>query len=256
MFHRLLSWWDADKENLKRPANPELGRSIPDEFRIRFSNIVKILMTVIIPEISLEIDITIKSELARLFKELEEYGVPCMAAKAASIIIFPEESIDVYNKIEKTFESGDQEKIKDAIEGIFHILTLYKIEKIDSFPENLWDCISQQFKWRLISALIPSMNLIIGILKNMPDLLPDPVLENILISLDYLVEETNLASEQSHIESSSRLDYRLIAASLAYSIFGYLTAKGLPIPEVIEKWKIICSSPDEFAEVQNQWIIS
>jgi len=255
IFHRLLNWWDADKENLKRPDNPELGGSIPDEFRSRFSNIVKILATVIIPRLSPETDDTIKSKLARLMKELEEYGVPCIEAKASSIIIFPEESIGVHNKIEKSFESGDQEKINDAIEGIFHILTLYENEKIDSLPENFWDCISQQFKWRLIPGLFQSMYLIIRVLRNMPELLPNHVLKNALKSLDHLIDETNLASEQLHIESLSKLNYRLKAASLAYAIFNYLMTRDLPIPEVIDKWKIICSSPDEFAEIRNQWII-
>lgn len=253
IFHRLLKWWDADKDYLEKSARPEPDGSIPDEFKRRFSNIVNILSKVIIPGLYSVSDIEIKSELTRLLKELKKYGVPCMSAKAASISIFPEESRYVFKEIETSFESGDQDKSNDAIEGIFQLLTSYNARKIDNFPLNLWDCISQQFKWRLIPGLLPSMNLVIEILRNMPDILLDPVLENILISLDYLIDETNLTSGQSHIESARRLDYRLKSASLAYSIYKYMKERDIPIPAVIEEWEKICLSSEEFAEIRNQW---
>ena len=46
---------------------------------------------------------------------------------------------------------------------------------------------------------------------------------------------------------------RSSAASLAFALFGHYEASGLELPEAIQRWRELCSAPDEFSEVRNAW---
>ena len=49
---------------------------------------------------------------------------------------------------------------------------------------------------------------------------------------------------------------RAAAASLAFSLFKYYQQSGLEEPEVIQRWRELCSDPDEFSEVKNSWLFA
>jgi hypothetical protein len=251
IFYRLLEWWDADKEFIKKDNNTHFFGSIGDEFKKRFANLTQILKRVVIPRLSPQT--SIKKELSRLLKELSEYGVPCVAEYAASIFIFPEQRQDVFDKIEEAILSKQDEKIGDGYKAIYQILILLHTSKIAEIPSGIWSFIASPIQWRCLPNLTNAMKLGIRILNDFPDAITNELLNNITFGLECLIEETSLQNQQATIDIAQRLDIRALAASLACTLYKYYLKKSSLIPEPLEKWKSVCSDVDEFSDIRNQW---
>lgn len=166
LFYSILEWWDADKSYLQIYNNSNV---INNEFRERFAYITDILTFVIIPRLSIQTDESIKEQLFRLLKELNNYDIPCLSAEAISILVFPEKINDIYNSLENSSLSTDKERISNTYKGIFQLLTLKKIGKPIEIPIALWDFISLPIKWRRIQSLIFAINITDEIMNKIPD---------------------------------------------------------------------------------------
>jgi DNA-binding transcriptional MerR regulator len=251
IFYRLLEWWDSDKEFIKKDSNAHFFGSIGDEFKKRFANLSLILERLVIPRLSPQTAII--KELIRLLKELSEYGVPCVAAYAASICVLPEQQQDVFDKIEEAILSKQEEIIGDGYNAIYQIFILQHTGKMAEIHRDIWSFIASPIHWRCLPNLANSIKLGIRVLNDFPDAITNELLDNITLGLEYLIEETSLRNQQATIDIAKRLDIRASAALLACTLYKYYLKKNLPIPEPLEKWKSICSDIDEFSDIRNQW---
>jgi len=251
IFSRLLEWWDADKEFIKKDNNTHFFGSIGDEFKKRFANLTRILERVVIPRLSPQT--LIKKELNRLLKELSEYDVPCVATYAAILYLFPEQKQVILDKIETAILSKQEEKIRDGYNAIYQIFILRNTNKIEDIPAGIWAYIALPIKWRCLPNIVNALDAEIRILNNFSEALTDELLNNIIFGLGCLIEETSLQNQQSAIDIAKRLDIRAFAASLACTLYKYYLKKNSPIPEPLEKWKSVCSDIDEFSDIRNQW---
>lgn len=246
-----MEWWDADKEFIIRNDDTHLFGSIGDEFKKRFANLTRLLKHVVISRLSPQT--SIKEDLSRLLKELLGYGVPCVTIHAASICIFPEQRQNVFDKIEGAILSKKEEKIRDGYNAIYQIFVLHNTNKIAEIPSDIWSYIVSPIRWRHYQSLINAMRLSISILNNFPETIMEKSLYDILFGLNSLIEETSLQNRQSAMDIDKRLDVRSLAASLTYTLYNYYLKKELPIPEIIEKWRSICSDIEEFSDIRNKW---
>ena len=168
IFLRLLEWWDSDKEFIKDKEDTHQFGYVGDEFKKRFSNLVNILTYVIIPRISSQSPI--KENIGRILTELYDYGIPCVAAYAASITIFPEWQQDIINKIDNAILSSQKEKIYDGYVAIYNILILAKTKKIETIPCNINLYISLPIKLRYSQNLGFSLNYGKHIVNDFPEM--------------------------------------------------------------------------------------
>jgi len=252
-FLRLLDWWDSDKEYLRKEKKPIGFNDITEEFKRRFKNLVKIATIVVIPKLSMQIDNSLKSQISRLLAELEEYGMPCLSARAISISIFPEMRNNIYKEVNMAVLSSDKEIIRDGYDAIYQLLLLNKFRNAEAVPVSILSYISTPIKWRDNFRLIDSMNIVNKIVWHLPDLLPKEMIDDILIGLDGLINETPLGILGVQLDFSEKLDQRYVAASLAHALFKYIESKNEPISDTLTRWKTICSDINEFAEIRNQW---
>ncbi len=251
IFSRLLEWWNADKEFIKKDNNTHSFGSIGDEFIKRFANLARILVHVVIPRLSPQT--SIKKELSQLLKELSEYGVPCVATYAASLCLFPEQRQVVFDKIETAILSKQKEKIRDGYNAIYQMFILYNTNKIEDIPPVIWAYIASPIKWRSLPNIVNALAIETNILNDFSEAPTDELLNDIVFGLGCLIEETSLQNPQSAIDIAKRLDIRAVAASLACTLYKYYLKKNSPIPEPLEKWKSVCSDVDEFSDIRNQW---
>jgi hypothetical protein len=251
IFERLLEWWDADKEFIKKDNDTHLFGSVGDEFKKRFSNLSRILKHVVIPRLSAQT--SIKEKLSRLLKELFEYDVPCVASYAASLYILPEQRQVIFDKIDTAILSKEGKKIKDGYNAIYQIFILHNANKISEIPKSIWLYIVSPIKWRCFPNLFNAMNSAIRTLNSFPDMITDELMNNIIFGLGCLIEETSSQNQQSSIDIAKRLDIRALSASLASALYKYYSKKDSPIPETLQKWRSICSDINEFSDIRNQW---
>lgn len=254
LFHRLLEWWDSDKEFTKKDSDTKLFGSIGGEFKKRFANLTRILNQVVIPRLSPEA--SIKEELERLLNELSEYDIKCVATRAASLCVFPEQKQDIFDKIELAILSKEEEKITDAYNAIYQIFVLHNTNKIAEIPIDICSYVELPIRWRRPINLIHAMRFGISILSNFPETITEELLCGMLFGLESLIEETSLESHLSSMETVKRLDERALAVSLAHSLHNYYLRKDLPIPETLQKWRSISDDVEEFADIRNKWINS
>ena len=79
-------------------------------------------------------------------------------------------------------------------------------------------------------------------------------MSGLLVGLSELADETSTGVKGN--DQDGIIPIRAAAASLAFSLFKYYRQSGLDEPEAIQRWRELCSDPDEFSEVKNSWIFA
>ncbi len=254
LFNRLVAWWNADKEYLKQNERPLTFVSIPDEFHARFRHLVTMIADVVAPGLSSDTNGQCRATLSRMLNEFDEYEVPSLYARAACLHVFPDDRDLVCSRIcDAIISSSDHRKLSDAIRAVYAALRTY--ENVDAAPAAtmLLDSVGQQIKWRRQVALVNSLNMMADIAEKMPQLLSESLLSDVLTGLDHLRKESDVTGAEPDADIAGMLANRQFAAFLAYTLFRHFSETGKDVPGVILDWQTICRSPNEFAEVRNQW---
>ena len=92
------------------------------------------------------------------------------------------------------------------------------------------------------------------IVKKRPGCIGETVLSDILVGLKYIIDE-RVANIEPTTDVADKLACRKLAARLAYRLFRYFSSQKEEIPKIVIDWKAICTSPSEFAEVRNEWVL-
>lgn len=113
--------------------------------------------------------------------------------------------------------------------------------------------LSQYLTWCPIHSISLALRIIVRILKNSPTSFCHSLKVAAQRRLDRLLFETAYDSGNPDKNFDEILEVRLISSILAAAIWTYYSSRSLPVPEVVEKWRDICMSPDEFSEIRNAW---
>lgn len=251
---RLLEWWDADKNRLSIKENvPEGFSSIPEEFRARFSRMLELLAEVVGPKLSTDSSDEIKTSLSRLLKEVREYGLPSLATEAACLHIYPDQKADVYNRINEALISNQDNIKRDALNAIAKIIFDCN-EADESYMEpDPASMLSQYLRWCPINSISSALWIITRILKNSPSSFSHRLEAAVQRRLDILLTDTAYDSDNLYLNFDEKLEVRRVSSIMAATLWEYYKLWGLPVPEVVDKWRETCISPDEFSEIRNPW---
>lgn len=254
ILQRLLEWWDADKDKLSEKENVPAGfSSIPEEFRGRFARMVELLAEVVGLKLSTDSPDEIKTSLSRLLKEVREYGVPCLAAEAACLHICPDQKADVYNRINEALISNKDNIQRDGLRAIAKII-LDGNDATASFVEpDPASMLSHYITWCPTHSISSALWIIVRILKNSPTSFCHRLEVAAQRRLKRLLTDTAYDSDNPDLNFDEKLEVRRISSILAAGLWTYYSSRSLPIPEVVEKWRDTCLSPDEFSEIRNAW---
>jgi hypothetical protein len=253
LFGRLYDWWQADKGYLKAERDSSSWGSISKEFQARFSKLVEILSETVLPQLSPKIDDETKSKLTSMLNELEENEVPCTTSKVATLVVFPEKLVEIVDAIYLKTIATNRKKVENAFEGIWTLLVLYSKGKITNLPSGILSPIIECIKYRRYPFLISAIQTLSNVIKYIPNNVTEKEIQDVLIGLDYLADETDMFSKESPIENEDKLLTRLITASLASELCQMFTTKKMPITREIKKWRDICRDKEEYPEIRNQW---
>ena len=250
IFDRLIEWWDADKEYLKRGSNPFF--SWTDEFKARFACLIDVLVAIISPNFNISEENNRKETLRRLIGELRDYGVYALRLESACLQIYPESREDVLERIENGMASDNQGVVDDSLQAILVI-----VERIESVEEKknfsqILNALGQMVRWQKNTGLPSALDLIAKLIKEHPWTFDDELERMTLIGLHSIAKDT--ATNAGGLDISEKLEIREAAAGLAYRLFEFYTRRDAPIPDVLKEWEAICHSENEFAEIRNQWI--
>lgn len=254
ILQRLLEWWDADKDRLSDKGNvPEGFSSIPEEFRARFARMLELLAEVVGPKLSTDSPDEIKTPLSRLLKEVREYGLPGLAAEAACLHIYPDQKADVYNRINEALISNQDNIQRDGLRAIAKIILDGNDAAASSVEPDPASMLSQYLTWCPTHSISSALWIIVRILKNSPTSFSHSLEAAAQRRLDRLLADTAYDSDNPDLNFDEKLEVRRISSILAAALWSYYNSRSLPVPEVVEKWRVACLSPDEFSEIRNAW---
>jgi len=253
LFYRLVKWWDADKELLKKDDEPVFFCSTAEEFRRRFKNLIKILSEVIFPK--LVFDSTskpLREEIKRIVMELDEYGLITLKLKviARNYLDLNDENLSIM--VENSLCSSEHQVVIESLNVLLWILknsSSFDLESIN----NIIEVLGQSIRWRYKVGFVSVLNVTKVIIRDYPQW--NSTLEMaILAALDNLLKETELTQDINNDDFAERLQIREEAAGLAYQLYEhYIRDNTKIIPNVLLNWKNICSSEYEFSEIRIQW---
>lgn len=254
ILQRLLEWWDADKDRLSDKGNvPEGFSSIPEEFRARFARMLELLAEVVGPKLSTDSPDEIKTPLSRLLKEVREYGLPGLAAEAACLHIYPDQKADVYNRINEALISNQDNIQRDGLRAISKIILDGNDAAASSVEPDPASMLSQYLTWCPTHSISSALLIIVRILKNSPTSFSHSLETAAQRRLDRLLADTAYDSDNPDLNFDEKLEVRRISSILAAALWSYYNSRSLPVPEVVEKWRVACLSSDEFPEIRNAW---
>jgi hypothetical protein len=254
ILQRLIEWWDADKDRLNENENvPEGFSSILEEFRARFSRMLELLDEVVGPKLSPDSPNEIKTSLSRLLKEVREYGLPSLAAEAACLHIYPDQKANVYNRINEALISNQDKIQRDGLRAIAKIILDGNDAAASSVEPEPASMLSQYLTWSPTHSISSALWIIVRILKNSPTSFSHSLEAAAQRRLDRLLADTAYDSDNPDLNFDEKLEVRRISSILAAALWSYYNSRSLPVPEVVEKWRVACLSPDEFSEIRNAW---
>lgn len=254
ILQRLLEWWDADKDRLSDKGNvPERFSSIPEEFRERFARMLELLAEVVGPKLSTDSPDEIKTSLSRLLKEVRAYGLPGLAAEAACLHIYPDQKADVYNRINEALISNQDNIQRDGLRAISKIILDGNDAAASSVEPDPASILSQYLTWCPTHSISLALWIIVRILKNSPTSFSHSLETAAQRRLDRLLADTAYDSDNPDLNFDEKLEVRRMSSILAAALWSYYNSRSLPVPEVVEKWRVACLSPDEFSEIRNAW---
>lgn len=255
ILQRLLEWWDADKDMLKKKEKETAGlSSIPEEFRARFSNMLELLAEVVGPQLSTDSSDEIKASLGRILKEVREYGLHSLTAEAACLHIYPDQKSDNYNRINEALISNQDLIQRDGLGAIAKIILDGNGGSRSSAESDSASMLSQYLIWCPTHTISSALWIIFRILKNIPTSFDHSLEVATQRRLDRLLTETAYDGESQVLNFDERLEIRRVSSILSAALLKYYVSKGVSVPEVIVKWKELALAPDEFAEIRTPWL--
>jgi len=254
LLQQLVEWWDTDKAFLEKEKKSYRDTTITDEFKARFSNLIDVLENVIAPYLSPETENNIKNDISRLFSEFTQFGLFALRAEAACSYIFLNNTKDLISRIEDALVSNNHELVVDGLKAVLVLIRKIKGSLYEVDVAQLLIALAHIIRSRKKIGLPSGLNAVTMLIKEQSSLFTNDMENLILKGLHFIITDTDLENLVADLNLNEKLEIRKSAAGLAHSLFTHYNKHDKPIPKVIDAWKEICHSENEFSEIRNQWL--
>ena len=254
IFRRIVVCWDNEKSKLSREDSMSVRfGSFGFHTRPKLETLVKVLTLVIAPNFDLDPENKDREELLRLIKEFRDYRLSTLRLKAACLRIYPDSSDQVFDRIENGLASGTENTATDSLEAVLTMVADYSGDEQSSPAlQHLIDLLGQMVFLRKNTVLPVTIKVVREIVKVSPSLISGRFEKSVLTGLENIADDT--AMDSKNPDFLKALFIRESAAGLAYELFRFYSDQKKTVPGTIKKWRAICRSDAEFAEIRNQWI--
>jgi hypothetical protein len=249
IFHKLLNWWNADKEFLDQYKSGD----VRNEFELRFKRLRMALIKAVPRNFNSELEKDVVA-LQNLVKEMSQYGLAVCSIKCSFSHIVPSWKDELATMISTSYLDTEKAIIEDTIEGMY-LLFDGVCEGVDEALirhclELLGSSLLVRDKHRLTFSLIACFRIV----SNYKQHFGKPFEYAVLFALDKLKSETDGPNNLFSLHEGLYL--REVAAQLAHLLYRYYIDMNIEVPEVINDWRTICENHDEFVEIRNSWVLS
>jgi len=265
----LIQWWDQEKSEIPNTyAHIEVHLLKPDTNNIAdFASVLtQVLTRVIFPNIQENITDQEKAIIGNLVAELHEYQVPHIHIKAASSnildiderSIFLEAMFAVLSQEEMVVDDKSRFALEDGLRAILSLMQKSAQPNLKSTLINdLLSLLRQMIQSKDYNYIWQVFWVVKQLIKkNSQHFDCNSELGKIcLYGLKSVIKKTELHEQDITSCFHKKICTRRETAAFAYELYAFYRGqkKGEPVPDEIMKWKDICSSKQEFAEIRAQW---
>ena len=273
IVHRLIEWWDTDRNHLQRETareeSDEAGGwpSMANHLRDQVCQLARTLSMVIARWRKSIDDKDTRAALRRVVAEMSEDKIPTLELKMACASLFPRWRERILQEIESQNATTLHEAVVDALRATR--LESHRTNRHDNLADRESDTLKRllyvvgnSIRWHNGKSLVEAMWTMRDLVQMHPGGFDDEIERIVLFRLRDLIDDTalhisstpRLNGIQNRKEIATKLLIRQWAAALAYRLFEIYEKRGAAIPEPIAEWEKVCRSEEEFAEIRRQWI--
>ena len=245
----LSGWWNHDKHLLHRQIPGPFGSlaAIPKRTAAKIVNALSAVFSHVPagPDGHERLD-----PLHGFVSDLRQHGIAVTRLEAASCNMVADGRADVLHRVATGMLDREHDHVADALAAAEVLAQVLPEEERDDFNVVATKLV-QGVEWRHRPALAARLRVAAQLVERQPWFLSEETKIGLLVGLEQLVEETSSGVKGNDVDGVIAI--RSSAASLAFALFGHYEASGLELPEAIQRWRELCSAPDEFTEVRNSW---
>lgn len=250
IFKKMQRWWAEDKHYLLAEKRNGFGLSVPQEFRRRFANLLKVLSKVLYLN-NFWSQEPYRSQMQELILDMDNHGMIIDELKFKYRELFNTELEFVYKAIESSLASYEEIRVLEACNTIIVIINDPEIRWDDPAFRHLIDIITDQIKWRNTRIIVRCLEITLIIVKGHKGLFTPDNYAGILWGLDFLLTET--VSGMDQLDITERLNIRKKSAALSYALYCHYNSIADTVPRILLNWKEACQALHEFNEIKLEW---
>ena len=248
---QFLIWWHEHKHLLNH-RDPEPFGPPAERTKCTIRKIVHALSAIFLhlPD-NAEQD---TGPLREFLLELARHNIPTKVLDVAILSNVAEVRGELLEQVKKALLENDRDIVVDALYAARVLARKLVNEGSTGEFAPIAMILVQGVQWRHRPALVDRLLIIADLVKEQHRFLSLDVLAALLAGLEKIAEETSSGIRDN--DEGGVITIRASAASLAFALSEYYQESGLGEPTEIQRWREICSDPNEFSEVKNSWPIT
>jgi hypothetical protein len=184
-----------------------------------------------------------------LLRELPDYNIGDLAARASFMKLFPELEEALVFDIESALLSKIEDRYSDALNA-----TIVLIRQNNERIGRIVLLISQRIEFRSTVCLDKSLSIFYTIVKMHAQYLNDDIIKNLNTGLSHLLDETTIKDNDDIEDIHKKTKYRMEGNKLLCLFKKYYRENNYKIPSYMKAWEESCLDENEFSEVRNSWL--
>lgn len=231
----LIKWWQLDKVVFEKY---EKGSDFLNEMRNRFSLFVDALNAIVIQNELVEY----KEAISQIESGFKTMGFNYLDLKAATVHYLKHDEGQLIQEIEEALSTFEEHQVLDALCALNRLYSENGVTNARHF-EALSTFIKYSRGQHLHNAFQVLINIICADKFSVDSELEKSVLTALALTADGF----------EHLQFEENLALKKTSAKLASKLSNYYETLHIKVPSIINLWKKICESDDEFVEIKNQW---
>ena len=250
---KLSGWWATHKHLLLYRTPMPFGSPADGTNR----TVVRVIraLSAVLAHLSVDQDADVEVDtLGEFLADLESHNIPAKALEAATLSISLENRKRVFGRVAAAMLSNEHDVVADAVFAAGVLAHTLEEQNAPGEFSPIGKILVEGVQWRHRPALVQRLQVVGNLVDKQPWFLSTESLSGLLVGLSELADETSTGVRGN--DQDGVIPIRAAAASLAFSLCKYYQQAGLDEPEAIQRWRELCSDPDEFSEVKHSWLFA
>lgn len=242
----LLRWWNEHENTLRqRTLMPLEGRPV-DTVRQAICALSEVFSY--LPTDSNDEGFKLLQEFR---KKLALQHIPAKVLDAVTLSEVHQSREKVLEEVTKALLDNDDDIVSDALWAVTILARQFAEEESPLEFTPVAATLVQGIQWRHRPQLSARLGVVADLVEKQHWFLSLVEVTDLLTGLEQIAEETSKGIRGN--DEDGVITTRAAAGSLAFALSKYYQESGSSEPKVIQRWRELCSDPNEFSEVKNSW---